>query len=128
MRGRGRSDHGRDQPSPINTSCLAIKVPASSTWTHSPEVVQRAPQSPGALPLLPASGAFPRKNTSPGSIPCWAQGPTQGTPYWCVGAGRLSDRGLPTTARLEQKTQELNWPFAAPTLPPCWVTSSTDCQ
>ena len=63
--GGWKSGHGRDQPSPhINTCCVAIRAPASSTWAHSRKVVQRAPQSQSACPLLPSPaacfGAHPR--------------------------------------------------------------------
>ena len=62
--------------------------------------------------LLPASGPLPGKNPSPGPIPFRAQGPIQGTPNWCSGAERVSDRGLPTVARLEkEEAQELRSPF-----------------
>lgn len=36
---REKSDHGRAKPSPINTSCMAIKAPASSTQADSRKVV-----------------------------------------------------------------------------------------
>lgn len=49
LRWEGRSDQGRDKPSPINTSCMAIKAPASSTQADSRKVVQMSPWEPKCL-------------------------------------------------------------------------------
>lgn len=91
-----KSDRGRDQPSPVDTSCMASRAPASSTRGQQlGSGPNKPPGSPGAHPLLPVG-------LSPGKIPSlgpFLAGPksTQGTHG---GAGRPRDGGLLSTGPL----------------------------
>lgn len=74
-----KSDPGRDQPSSINTSCVAIRAPASSTRGRQLESgPNKPPQSPGAFPLLPL-GLFPGRS-HPWAHSLLAPSPLKGHP------------------------------------------------